>query len=69
MTNSEIEALATRVKMGDVWWHDGAGAIKRVRSVNLAEPAALLVNDMAVALESTSITAFVTLQPAVRPGA
>ncbi len=39
MTNSEIAALATRVKMGDVWWHDGAGAIKRVRAIDLTEAA------------------------------
>lgn len=79
MTNSEIQALAARVKLGGVWWHDGDGSIVRVQSVKmdwvefkeepeLVEPAALLSGGKAVALMNEAITAFVTLQPAVRPG-
>lgn len=79
MTNSEITALTARVKMGDVWWHDGDSSIKRVRGVNLewveledqpdqTEPAALLLDGTVVALKNETITAFVTLQPAVRHG-
>lgn len=80
MTESEIKLLATRVKSGGVWWHDGDGSIKRVREIKmdwvefeeepeLVEPAALLIDGKAVALVNEAITAFVTVQPAVRAGA
>lgn len=68
MTNSEITALAEKVKLGSVWWHDGEGAIKQVREVNQVEPAARLSDGTTIALANARVTAFVTLQPAVRPG-
>lgn len=69
MTNSEINALAARVKMGDVWWYDGNGTIKRVRAVDLEKPLALLIDGISVELKAARVSEFVTLQPAVRPGA
>jgi hypothetical protein len=68
MTNSEIAALAEKVKLGNVWWHDGEGTIKQVREINLVEPVARLSDGTTIALTNARVTAFVTLQPAVRPG-
>jgi hypothetical protein len=79
MTNSEIGALAKRVSLGGVWWHDDDNRIHRVRTVQMGDlssedapqiagPAALLMDGRSIALEAAKVSEFVTLQLAVMPG-
>ena len=79
MTNSEIAALAKRVSLGGVWWHDDDDRIHRVRTVQVSDaapqdvpqvagPAALLMDGRSIALEAAKVSEFVTLQLAVMPG-
>lgn len=75
LSNHEVEDLKNRVSAGgDVWWNDGDGVCKRVRAIKLdwvefadqpddTEPAALLVNGGAVALNSVEIESFVVMLP------
>jgi hypothetical protein len=79
MTNSEIAALAKRISLGGVWWHDDDNRIHRVRTVQMAGgaspdapevkvPTALLMDGNTIALDAVKVSEFVTLQPAVMPG-
>lgn len=79
MTNSEIAALAKRISLGGVWWHDDDNRIHRVRTVQMdgiastdasevKRPTALLMDGRTIALDSAKVPEFVTLQPAVLPG-
>lgn len=79
MTNSEIAALAKRISLGGVWWHDDDNRIHRVRTVQMAGvaspdapevkvPTALLMDARTIALDAAKVSEFVTLQPAVTPG-
>jgi len=79
MTNSEITALAKRIRLGGVWWHDDDNRIHRVRTLlmdgitstdapEVKRPVALLIDGRTIALDSAKVSEFVTLQPAVLPG-
>ena len=76
MTDSEILALKSRVKRGDVFWHAGQGQLNKVLLVTLAwiefpdepeliEPAARMANGVYVALRNSEACDFVTLHPAL----
>ncbi|MDO8414845.1 MAG: hypothetical protein Q7S87_01390 [Agitococcus sp.] len=75
LTETEINALKRRVRAGDVWWNDGDGRCKKVDMVllnwiefadnpSLTEPAAILTDGLAVALNNVQLSSFVTLTPA-----
>ena len=79
MTNSEIAALAKRIRLGGVWWHDDDNRINRVRTLlmdgttstdtpEVKRPVVLLMDGRTIALDSAKVSEFVTLQPAVLPG-
>lgn len=71
---NEIDDLKNCVTTGDVWWNDGHGTCRQVKTITLngvafydhpddTEPAALLVDGGVIELKNVDMESFVVLRP------